>query len=148
MHYDIYVDGCFVDNNFGGAFIVFDGNKVVFKDSGKGTRGGDIISMRNVAGELSATMRAVAWLVNNQSTGTIHYDYLGIEYWVTGEWQAKKLGTKRYVQFMKPYYDKGIITFNKIKAHTGIFGNELADRDSYICIKKNKSWRSVKEYVL
>ena len=69
--------------------------------------------MRNVAGELSAVMRAVQYAYPIANNIVIFYDYL--EYWVTGKWNTNKDETKAYKAFMDKYKDK--IQFVKVKAH-------------------------------
>jgi ribonuclease HI len=49
-----------------------------------------------------------------------------IEAWVTGKWQANKSGTKRYRDVMRKSPVE--LNFIKVKGHTGVDGNEEADR--------------------
>lgn len=86
--------------------------------------------MRNVAGELLGAEMAV-----NLAYGLgmrclkLFYDYDGIEKWVTGEWNAKKPHTKSYVAMVRRLVKNGLkVTFQHVDGHTGIPGNEEADR--------------------
>ena len=51
----------------------------------------------NVTGEINAAMFAVEKALEYGCTAVeIHYDYVGIERWVTGTWKAKKEETQEY----------------------------------------------------
>lgn len=84
---------------------------------------------RNVAGEVLGAMAAVE---EAQKLGlselTIYYDYTGVEYWATGEWKTNKVSSRNYAAFMQEAAKKMHITFCHVKAHSGIPGNEAADR--------------------
>ena len=58
----------------------------------------------------------------------LRYDYEGIEKWSSGEWKAKNVLTKRYVDFMKDKSNFVQISYQKVKAHSGDYYNEEADR--------------------
>ncbi|KHO36218.1 RNase H [Clostridium tetani] len=88
----------------------------------------DMVSMRNVAGEIEGEKRAMQFCIDKGIKSLdIIYDYEGIEKWCTGVWQAKKPGTQAY----KLYYDEAIklvhINFIKVKGHSGDKYNDLAD---------------------
>ena len=124
-HLDVYVDGSFSGNNYGWGFAVYNGNELIHSDYGTGTNA-DAISMRNVAGELAATLRAVQWAVKNNRRIVIHHDYIGISAWVTGEWKTKNELTQKYAAYMNRYSNS--FTFNKVKGHSGNVGNNVADK--------------------
>jgi ribonuclease HI len=85
--------------------------------------------MRNVAGELLGAMEAIKWAIENQyESVVIHHDYQGIAKWATGEWEAKKEGTKSYVTFINKHKKLISIQFNKVEGHTGNKYNEQADK--------------------
>lgn len=102
-------------------------NETRYIIQGKGNEE-EMVSMRNVAGEIlgaqAAMEKAVALGIEDL---TILYDYYGIEMWANGEWQRNKEGTKSYHEFYNSIKSKINIHFVKVKGHSGIEGNELAD---------------------
>lgn len=82
----------------------------------------------NVGAEIAGILYAVDWAIKNGYPEIyVHYDYLGLEKWYTKEWQAKNEVTQQYVRTMHAYKEKIKIHFYKVKAHTGVKYNELAD---------------------
>ena len=57
----------------------------------------------------------------------IYYDYMGIEKWCTGEWQANKPGTISYRDYYNSIKNKLAVNFIKVKGHSGDKYNDLAD---------------------
>lgn len=109
-----------------GGFLMEHGNRHVLQGSGAQE---DMASMRNVAGEVLGAMAAVELAVSMQLPELIiYYDYLGIEMWATGSWKRNKKGTIAYYEYMQSVRDKLHITFRKVKGHSGVEGNEEADR--------------------
>lgn len=124
-----YVDGSYnnITGTYGyGGYIETDG--VCFPISGVGNDE-KLVSMRNVAGEiLGAAVAAETALELGVTELTIYYDYIGVENWPTGKWQANKPGTIAYRDFMRGMMVMMDITFVHVKGHMGIKGNEVADR--------------------
>ena len=58
----------------------------------------------------------------------IYYDYMGIEMWATGAWKRNKAGTIAYHEYIMSVKDKIKLTFVKVKGHSGVEGNEEADK--------------------
>ena len=84
--------------------------------------------MRQVKGEIVAVELAINKAIeSNKKTIEIRYDYIGVEKWVTGEWQAKNACTRRYKKRMEELSRKIEIRFNKVDAHSGNEFNDLAD---------------------
>lgn len=87
-------------------------------------------SMRNVAGELSASMRAMLECKKRGYKKLILcYDYQGIEKWLDESWKTKNSMTKIY----KQWYENNIkgqveVEFRWVKGHSGDKYNELADK--------------------
>lgn len=127
-----FVDGSYNKktgvSGWGGFLVLEDGTEIELSGS---TDKPDLTEMRNVAGEIMGCMDAVQEaLGRNLSMLHIYYDYMGIECWATGAWKANKPGTKAYAAFMRNAMRKFSldIRFHKVAAHTGIPGNERADK--------------------
>lgn len=128
--YDViaYVDGSFdiKTKQFSyGMVILVDGEQFDFYEKFDDV---ELALMRNVAGEIFGSQKAMEYcLENGYSSLDLYYDYEGIEKWCTGEWKANKDGTKSY----KAYYDsiksKLTVNFNKVKGHSGDKFNDVAD---------------------
>jgi ribonuclease HI len=124
-----FVDGSFnsVSGVYGyGGFLVSGGEKYLLQGSGSDP---EMTSMRNVSGEILGCMAAVEQALSlGLNELVIYYDYLGIEMWATGGWKRNKPGTIAYHDYMQEAGQKIVITFQKVKGHSGVEGNEEADR--------------------
>lgn len=134
-YYDIYVDGSYVNKQYSWAFVVYDGTQIIHTSSGLG-RDTEAAAIHNVAGELEAAVQAMQWSDEQDVDYVIiHHDYIGISEWATGKWKTNNQFTKAYAQFASKYLHK--IKFNKVSGHTGIEGNELADKLARGALKSN-----------
>lgn len=124
----------FVDGSFNaetgvygyGGFIVVGDKKFQFKGSGDNA---EAAKSRNISGEIMGAMRAIKAAIKLGAKDiTLFYDYMGIEQWATHSWEAKKPIAIRYVQFMDKAKEMIEINFKHVPAHTGIEGNEFADK--------------------
>ncbi len=89
----------------------------------------DNAAMRNVAGEVAGARRAMEVCVERGIPRlALYYDYAGLEKWCTGEWQANRPGTKALRAYYDSIRDRLAVTFHKVKSHTGVTYNEMADR--------------------
>lgn len=124
-----FVDGSFhsVTKVYGyGGFLVHHGQKEVLQGAGDDA---EMAAMRNVAGEISGAMAAVKKALELGFTElTIYYDYMGIEMWADGSWKRNKKGTIAYYDYMQSVKDKISVKFVKVKGHSGVEGNEEADK--------------------
>ena len=124
-----FVDGSYniVTGVYGyGGFLITGSEKHVLQGSGNEE---EMSSMRNVAGEILGSMAAVEKALElGLKELIIYYDYMGIEMWANGSWKRNKAGTIAYYEFMQSIKEQISITFVKVKGHSGIEGNEEADR--------------------
>lgn len=124
-----YVDGSFLLEkamfSFG-AVIFHNGEEKHFS---RAFNTPELVSMRNVAGEIKGAEFVMQYcLDNNIESVDIYYDYEGIEKWCTGAWKANKSGTQRYAEFYKNASKSVKINFIKVRGHSGVKYNELADK--------------------
>ena len=135
-----FVDGSFNQKThvYGyGGFLVHDGVKEVLQGSGKDA---DMASMRNVAGEVLGSMAAIEKAVElGLEELSIYYDYMGIEAkrkkrvikiikCGQGMWKRNKKGTIAYYDYVQSVKNQITLHFIKVKGHSGVAGNEEADR--------------------
>ena len=124
-----FVDGSFnsATSVYGfGGFLVTHEERYVISGNGNDPQ---MASMRNVAGEVLGSMAAVEKALElGLKDLTIYYDYMGIEMWATGAWKRNKQGTIAYYDFMQSVKDQISLHFVKVKGHSGVEGNEEADR--------------------
>ena len=127
-------DYAFVDGSFNiatgvygfGGFLVAGEERYVLQGAGHEA---DMSSMRNVAGEILGSMAAMQKALElGLREITIYYDYLGIEMWATGGWKRNKSGTIAYYEYVQSIREQLAIHFVKVKGHSGVEGNEEADR--------------------
>ena len=122
----IYVDGSYVRGRIGYGVVILKDGELHHTLHGIITDP-DAKSVRQVAGELKATMEAIRWCeANAVTTVHIHHDYTGIAFWATGQWKTNTLITQEYADFMRK--QPITIRWHKVAAHTGDYWNEMADR--------------------
>lgn len=124
-----FVDGSYnaVKKIYGyGGFLMHGGSKEVLQGAGEDA---EMASMRNVAGEVLGSMAAVEKALElGLSELTIYYDYMGIEMWADGNWKRNKKGTAAYHDYIASVRSRITLRFVKVKGHSGVAGNEEADR--------------------
>ena len=124
-----YVDGSFnvATGVYGfGGFLMHNGHKYILSGSGDDK---EMASMRNVAGEILGGMAAVKKAIElGIESVNVYFDYMGIRAWALGEWKRNKKGTIAYYDYMQSVKDKIAVNFVKVKGHSGVEGNEEADR--------------------
>ena len=124
-----FVDGSFnaVTKVYGyGGFLVDGGRKHILQGAGSDP---EMAEMRNVAGEICGCVAAVEKAIElGIKEIKIYYDYMGIEMWATGKWKRNKTGTAEYHDFMQKAAGLVNVRFVKVKGHSGVEGNEEADR--------------------
>ncbi len=124
-----YVDGSF--NKRTGSYsygVVLLKNGIVLDELSNAGSDVEYAESFQIAGECFGALNAIKWAIaHDYKKIYIHYDYLGIEMWATGQWKANKKVSKDYVQFFQAYNSKIEVSFVKVKAHTGVKYNERAD---------------------
>ncbi|GFN35253.1 ribonuclease H1 domain-containing protein [Tepidimicrobium xylanilyticum] len=123
-----YIDGSFNEEtktySFGAVIFTVEGKETCSKKE----RDLNLVDMRNVAGEIAGAKYSMEEAIKRgKDTLYLHYDYMGIEKWATGEWKANKYGTKEYKKYYDSIKDRLKVVFIKIKAHSGNQYNEEAD---------------------
>lgn len=121
----------YVDGSYDHSILAYGSGVVVLYNQKKYTcskmnNHPDLVEMRNVAGEIEASMIAMRFAKEHHCQHLqICYDYEGIEKWCTGEWKTNKVGTKAYKEYYLEMAQLFKISFKKIKSHSG---NELNDQ--------------------
>lgn len=124
-----FVDGSFnkATHTYGyGGFLVTDNEKYVLQGADNDA---EMATMRNVAGEIKGAEAAVKKAIElGIKALVIYYDYMGIEMWATGAWKRNKAGTIAYHDYIMSVREQIKLTFVKVKGHSGVEGNEEADK--------------------
>lgn len=126
QRHHIYVDGSYFNKKYSWGFAVYFEGKLLHTANGVGTSAA-AAKLHNVAGEVEATIQAVKWAEGEKLPSVvIYHDYTGIAEWAERRWQANTPVTQAYAAFMADYL--GWVIFRKVSGHTGVEGNELADK--------------------
>lgn len=126
---EAYIDGSYDDHikRYSYAAIIF--HKGIKKEFSKSESDINLVTLRNVAGELKAAMYVMQYALENSAKSIeIFYDYNGIEMWATGAWKANNEFTRKYADYCKQVMAQITIKFTKIKSHTGNQYNEEVDK--------------------
>ena len=123
-----YIDGSFsktAGRYSWGGYIDNAGHITIIQGTGSNP---DYLPERNIAGEL---MGALQVMFKATQMGlkeiNLYYDYAGIENWPAGSWRAKTPLTRYYAETVDLVSYDLQVNFIKVKGHTGIEGNEIAD---------------------
>lgn len=120
--YEAFVDGSYIDGITGYASAIYLGENI--KAELYGTV--ENTQFRQFGGELKSVIETLKWCKqNNVKEIRINYDYIGIEKFATGKWQAKNELSLEYVNFIRKTATK--IQWRHIKSHTGNIKNNRAD---------------------
>lgn len=152
MIYEAYVDGSYKEYpNYGkfysSAAILYPvaepEKKVVLTKVGCD----DIVSMRNVAGEIIAVMLVTEHCMNvlhltQNDTVRIFYDYAGIENWTKKKsepnyWRCKNTITEAYRNYINGIVRPTMkLEFSHVNGHSGVRYNEEADQFAKIAMEE------------
>lgn len=123
-----YVDGSYQaeTGEYGcGVVFFYEGEKTEISQRGQDQ---ELASMRNVAGEIMGAELAMQEAVRRGAKRlTIFHDYQGIASWCLGEWKTNKEGTIAYKRYYDSLADRLVISFQKVKGHSGDEWNDRAD---------------------
>ena len=123
---EAYVDGSWMAGRVGWATVILKGGKLYGEFSGA-LDDEEVQGTRQVAGELKAVEQTLYWCVEQDIKEiTIYYDYAGVKEWVTGAWKAKLPLTQKYRDYVRSLDVK--ISWVKVKSHSGVKYNEMADK--------------------
>ena len=124
----IYTDGASGNGWYGWAFVVFQGNVMIHAESGSGTNKNKL-KVSSASGETQAAMQAVKWMERmHLKEAVIYYDSRMIGEIVSGEAVARSGIAVNYRDWMKFHLKNMKVTFQKVKGHSGVSGNEIVDR--------------------
>lgn len=134
----IYTDGSYQQETGGctGAFVVLQNDELQFGARINITDQA-LVQSWNVSGELvvvAAALNILAGAIgSNEVNLNIHYDYNGVRNFIECEpkpWKAKKFISRMYVEAFNKFKQSSPnvhIQFTKVKAHSGIYWNEVVD---------------------
>ncbi|MCS1382746.1 ribonuclease H family protein [Lysinibacillus sphaericus] len=125
----VYVDGSYSKLKKSAGFgCVFVQNNIVIKTISQPVEIDEEDNLWNVSAEIQGVLEAVRWSIKHKLKKIyIFYDYEGLEKWVNGSWKANKRSTQKYIELMHEYNRKIDFQFIKVKAHSGVLFNEMAD---------------------
>ena len=138
----LYVDGSYsVSSEVSGGWVLLSHDESVLLAQRVISKNPGLTSAHNVGGELLATVSGLAQAIrllkvrkitNVPVTITIYHDYIGIERFIQGHptWKAKQPASIFYVNCFNTLMcecSNVKVVFKKVKAHTGVYWNEVAD---------------------
>lgn len=130
MIYKMYVDGSYhkIDKLISSAVVVLDGEDNIIDTISKVTTDSGYVNMRNVGGEIIASILALQYAKNHSLKSIeIYYDYVGIEMWALSKWKTNNIYTRDYKSFCEEIFKDIDVKFIKVKSHSGNIYNDLAD---------------------
>jgi len=122
----IYTDGSNRGTErFSSAIVVLNGSKTSIEHIEYKSYANAYVEYRNIAGEIFGALMALKYALDHKETSLhIVYDYLGVEMW-TKTWKTNNDLTRLYKKLMNSSPIE--ITFEKVKGHSHIQCNEIAD---------------------
>ena len=126
---DIYVDGswCQSKKQYGWGFVAVLEDKIQYKRYGSSDNP-KYVDSRQIGGEVVAVLQGIEYAIKKgYEHVSIYYDYIGIEKWASGEWNAKSKIAEAYLYYMKKKMEEINVSFKKVKAHSNNKYNDIAD---------------------
>ncbi len=124
-----FVDGSFNNktNVYGcGGYLVIGEDKYVIQASDDDE---EMAKMANISGEVLGARLSIEKAISlGVKELVIYYDCEGIKNWALGLWNRNLKGTKAYYEYVQSVKDEISLKFIYAKAHSGIEGNEDADK--------------------
>ena len=114
-----------------GAYLVTPGAESTVASLYKTTKLTGDANSWNIVGEVVAAWMAIDWAIDNgYDEIEIKHDLIHISKWFTGEWKAKTSISSGFKQWSELIVaeKKIVVTFTKVKAHSGVYGNDQSDR--------------------
>ena len=127
---NIYVDGSYNScNDQAGYGIIIERNNKEYEGINGVIDAQLSNKYKNIVGELLGTIKAVQTAIDYNFQGiNLIYDYKGVEEYATGGWYSDDDFIKEnYIYKMKSFRNKIKINFIKVKSHSGVRGNSMAD---------------------
>lgn len=132
-----YVDGSYnsADGRYSYGVVCVRNNIIEYIES-KAERGNSERNIRQIAGELKGSIKAVEYALNKgESKIVLFHDYEGIAHHATGAWERKEESSMEYFDTMQKLIKSGIeVIFVKVDSHTGDLFNELVDEKCKECL--------------
>lgn len=112
-------------------YLISCGDKILHEASGE-VPYCDEYSANNILGECYAVTDALTYCVSNNLTDkniVVAHDYIGLKYWMSGEWKRKSDVSKKFYEEVKSFQKELNISFFNIPGHSVHFSmNEKADK--------------------
>ncbi|MFL0246614.1 viroplasmin family protein [Candidatus Clostridium stratigraminis] len=126
-----YVDGSYNEatGKYSYGLIITKGEVVQYAEAGSAIDDSEK-ALRQIAGELKASVRAVEYAAcNSEKDIVIFHDYEGIYHHAVGTWERKEESSKNYYETINNIKSRNNINiiFVKVDSHTGDLNNEIAD---------------------
>lgn len=127
--YQLYSDGSYDKHTrkYSWSYVLLNDGDVVHLDNGSKKAGAD--NMWQVSGEIQAVIEGLTYAhANGVKHIIVNYDLINLQKWGDDQWRAKKPETQAYKDAIKKFRTEGmVISFNKIKSHSGSEYNEMCD---------------------
>lgn len=123
-----YIDGSYSKKNsvYGyGGYIYENGRYHIIQGAGSNP---EYLPDRNIAGEAMGALQVLYTAQRLQIPEiNLYFDYAGIEQWPAGSWKATTPLSQYYKDYSRLMSSFVTVHYIKVKGHTGIEGNEIAD---------------------